>query len=50
MNNKIIPRHEYNIGTLNVFFEKLIRAENASRDAEMDNNMNKFKEAIEQDN
>ena len=50
MNNEIIPRHEYNIGTLNVFFEKLIRAENASRDAEMDNDMNKFKEAIEQYN
>ena len=31
-----IPRHEFSIQTLNGFFAKLIKAENASRDAEME--------------
>ena len=45
-----IPRHEYNIQTLNAFYEKLTTAENALRDAEMDKNYEKNKLAIEQYN
>ena len=45
-----IPRHEYNIQTLNAFYEKLTTAENALRDAEMEKNNEIYKQAIEQYN
>ena len=45
-----IPRHEYNIQTLNAFYEKLTTAENSLRDAEMEKNLELNKLAIEQYN
>ena len=45
-----IPRHEYNIQTLNAFYEKLTTAENALRDSEMEKNSELNKLAIEQYN
>ena len=45
-----IPRHGYNIQTLNAFYEKLTTAENALRDAEMKKDNNEYKAAIEQYN
>ena len=45
-----IPRHEYNIQTLQVFYEKLTTAENALRDAEKEKDNELYKSAIEQYN
>ena len=45
-----IPRHEYNIQTLQVFYEKLTTAENALRDAEKEKDNEIYKSAIEQYN
>ncbi len=45
-----IPRHEYNIQTLQVFYEKLTTGENALRDAEKDKDNELYKSAIEQYN
>ena len=42
-----IPRHEYNIQTLQVFYEKLTTAENALRDAEKEKDNELYKDAIE---
>ena len=45
-----IPRHEYNIQTLQVFYEKLTTAENALRVAEKEKDNELYKSAIEQYN
>ena len=45
-----IPRHEYNIQTLQVFYEKLTTAENDLRDAEKEKDNEIYKSAIEQYN
>ena len=45
-----IPRHEYNIQTLQVFYEKLTTGENALRDAEKEKDNELYKSAIEQYN
>ena len=45
-----IPRHEYNIQTLQVFYEKLTTAENALRYAEKEKDNELYKSAIEQYN
>lgn len=42
----MIPRHEYSITVLKGFYDKLVQAENAIRDAEFENNINKNEEAI----